>query len=72
MVAGFFTKPSKGALFKKLRRVIMRMDHISILEIDIETLSPPAERVGDSPVVRKESGGIPVKAARSYADVVQS
>jgi hypothetical protein len=70
MVADFFTKPLQGALFRKLRRVVMGMDPISILEIGKEKLSPPKERVGGSPKSSLVSGGS-CKAVRSYADAVR-
>jgi hypothetical protein len=72
MVADFFTKPLQGALFKKLRRVVMGMDPISVLEIGTEALSPPEERVDGKFKTRKEYGGKFVSTTRSYADVVRS
>jgi hypothetical protein len=71
MVADFFTKPLQGALFRKLRRVVMGMDPISILEIRKEKLSPPEERVGTSPKAGPNSGGKTLRSDRSYADVVR-
>ena len=48
MLADYFTKPLQGALFKKLRRVIMGMDPVSALEgIDLASFATE-ERV-DNP-----------------------
>ena len=70
MLADYFTKPLQGALFKKLRRVIMGMDPVSSLEgIDFSALSPK-ERVDIPP--RKEvrfGDGRGEKA--SYADALR-
>ncbi len=46
MVADYFTKPLQGALFNKLRRVIMGWDHISILQKKEPILPTTEERVG--------------------------
>lgn len=43
MLADFFTKPLQGALYHKLRNVIMGYAHISSLQSSVE------ERVGNSP-----------------------
>jgi len=43
MIADFFTKPLQGSLFKRFKRVIMGLDHISTLWIDGP--SPTEERV---------------------------
>ena len=46
MVADYFTKPLQGALFNKLRRVIMGWDHISTLQKKGPVVSTIEERVG--------------------------
>jgi len=43
MLADFFTKPLQGALFIRFKRVIMGLDHISVLTG--ENLVPSEERV---------------------------
>ena len=50
MLADYFTKPLQGALFNKLRRVIMGWDHISTLNKKKKSDTPvPEERVGSVP-----------------------
>ena len=50
MLADYFTKPLQGALFTKLRRVIMGWDHISLLNKKKKgSTSAPEERVGIVP-----------------------
>jgi len=52
LVADLFTKPLQGALFKKLRNIIMGITHSDSLhgETDNEkiALAPVQERVGNS------------------------
>ena len=50
MLADYFTKPLQGALFNKLRRVIMGWDHISTLKKKRNVSTPVSEeRVGNVP-----------------------
>ena len=49
MLADFFTKPLQGALFEKLRAVIMGHKHISTLFLSFK------ERVGDIEIVEEKS-----------------
>ena len=69
MLADYFTKLLQGALFKKLRRVIMGMDPISSLEgIDFSALSSE-ERV-DNPRNEDDRPGDGRRDKRSYANVL--
>ena len=47
MVAEFFTMPLQAAQFCRLRRIIMGMDPISILDLSKTDESSPKERIGD-------------------------
>jgi hypothetical protein len=69
MLADYFTKPLQGALFKKMRRVIMGMDPISSLEgIDLSGLSSE-ERVVN-PRNEDDRSGDGRRDERSYANVL--
>jgi hypothetical protein len=69
MLADYFTKPLQGALFRKLRRVIMGMDPVSVLDgIDFSALSPK-ERV-DNPPKENHRFGDGRLDKRTYAGVV--
>ena len=70
MIADYFTKPLQGALFHKLRRVIMGMDHISILHGIDFTGGTTQERVA-LPFKKKRDGAAAPDESRSYADVVR-
>ena len=48
MVADFFTKPLQGAQFRRLRRVIMGMDPVSVLDIRSVDVVATEERVGNT------------------------
>ena len=70
MLADYFTKPLQGALFRKLRRVIMGMDPVSVLDgIDFSALSPK-ERV-DNPPKEDHRFGDGRRDERSYANVLK-
>jgi len=45
MLADFFTKPLQGSLFKRFKRVIMGLDHVSVLWREESNLTE--ERVGN-------------------------
>ena len=69
MVADYFTKPLQGALFHKLRRIIMGWDHLTALE-DKDHVSASEERVvelsnGESTENKKVSWVDIVKGERS-------
>ena len=70
MLADYFTKPLQGALFRKLRRVIMGMDPVSVLDgIDFSALSSK-ERV-DNPPKEDHRFGDGRSDKRSYANVLK-
>ena len=70
MIADYFTKPLQGALFNKLRRVIMGMDHISVLK-DIDTTGGATQERVALPFMRKDMRAEAPDGVRSYADVLK-
>jgi KUP system potassium uptake protein len=54
MLADFFTKPLQGALFRRLRSVVMGHEHISSLSV-VPPSSAPQERVGEIETEARES-----------------
>ena len=71
MLADYFTKPLQGALFKKLRRVIMGMDPISSLEgIDFNSTTT-VERV-DNPRKEHHLTAGKVFGGKSYKEALTS
>ena len=71
MVADFFTKPLQGAQFRLLRRVIMGMDPVSILELSKGELVGPKERVGSDISQNHFVGQKSYSDGPSYADTVR-
>ena len=71
MVADFFTKPLQGAQFRLLRRVIMGMDPVSILELSKGELVGPKERVGSDTSQNHFVGQKRYSDSPSYADAVK-
>ena len=71
MVADFFTKPLQGAQFRLLRRVIMGMDPVSILELSKGELVGPKERVGSDISQNHFVGQKRYSDSPSYADAVK-
>ncbi len=63
MLADFFTKPLQGALFTKLREVVMGWKHVDTLRND--SMSPIKERVG-----KHVSGDSARKPRKSYSEAV--
>ena len=73
MVADFFTKPLQGSLFRMMRRIVMGMDPISILNLSKIPGIPTKERVGEAIQATQNNAGKPKKTmAKSYADVVRT
>ena len=70
-VADFFTKPLQGAQFRLLRRVIMGMDPVSILELSKGELVGPKERVGSDISQNHFIGRKRYSDGPSYADAVK-
>ena len=71
MLADYFTKPLQGALFKKLRRVIMGMDPISSLEgIDFNSTTT-VERV-DNPCKEDHLTAGKIFGGKSYKEALTS
>jgi hypothetical protein len=58
MLADFFTKPLQGALFRRLRAVVMGHEHISTLSV-FPPVTAPQERVGNeqTEAEKEPSGG---------------
>jgi hypothetical protein len=58
MLADFFTKPLQGALFRRLKAVVMGWEHIDTLAVTFPS-AEPQERVGSSETEaeREPSGG---------------
>ena len=71
MVADFFTKPLQGAQFRLLRRVIMGMDPVSVLELSKGELVGPKERVGSGISQNPSFGQKRHSDGPSYADAVK-
>ena len=71
MVADFFTKPLQGAQFRLLRRVIMGMDPVSVLELSKGELIGPKERVGSASSQNPFLGQKRPDDGPSYADAVR-
>ena len=71
MVADFFTKPLQGAQFRLLRRVIMGMDPVSVLELSKGELIGPKERVGSASSQNPFLGQKRHDDGPSYADAVR-
>ena len=59
MVADFFTKPLQASQFRRLRRIIMGLDPISILELSKNDVPSPNERVGDIKNVTDQNSVMP-------------
>ena len=71
MLAGYFTKPLQGALFRKLRAVIMGREHVSTLSND-STQDPDQERVESMAENRFRHDVTTLNKVKTYADAVRS
>ena len=73
MVADFFTKPLQGSLFRMMRRIVLGMDPISILNLSKIPGIPTKERVGKAIELAQGNDGKQGRTKeRSYADVVKT
>ena len=72
MLADYFTKPLQGALFRKMRSVIMGWEHINSLKTDYETRlnKERVENLGNPQDVF--SRDVKDNYKRAYAEVVNS
>jgi hypothetical protein len=73
MVADFFTKPLQGSLFRMMRRIVMGMDPISILNLSKIPGIPTKERVEEALQATQNNAGKPEKSVKkSYADAART
>ena len=73
MVADYFTKPLQGALFKKMRNVIMGYQSYVSLQNEKNTDKQPEERVGNINKVQTDSSVTKDKfGAKSYKEVLMT
>jgi hypothetical protein len=73
MVADFFTKPLQGSLFRMMRRIVMGMDPISILNLSKIPGIPTKERVEEAIQATQNNAGKPKEAMiKSYADAART